>query len=261
MMTSEDTSCDKKNSSFEEEMANAQIIQLFPEVGSPHFVGSDTSGEIEHGVEVEWGSAVAPNEFGEKGVSLDVSEDVDKQEESMSDPKWENHSNVDDDISWPSGVTSINNDKPVEEISEEDKPLKIVNDSQINAEDKANVIEEASIKSGGTKSSTLNPKKLFRGQSKEIEREKLKEEEEEEPTSDFKRFVARKKKSPNPAEKRSRQYSSRYNNIVGKDDGRSVDDESDYFSSDNYSSDGREDAYVVGALATHIQKGLTGMLI
>lgn len=206
---------DVKNSSFEDDMADAQVQQAFSEFGSPHFVGGDVSGEVEHGVEVEWGvSLMGPNEFGDEGIALDTSAVVAELDRNLSEPKWENDTKVG--------------------------------------------IDEASIKSGCTKSSSLSPRKLFQKRDKDREEhQKLEEEEadaeEDESISVFKHLPASKKRSPHPAEKRTS-----YNVRRGKDDSRSFDDDSDDYSSDGYSSDERED--VVGVIATSLHKGFTGIV-
>jgi hypothetical protein len=252
----QDTSVDLKNSSFGEEMVNAQVQHMFPDFGSPHFVGGDISGETEHGVEVEWGvSVMGPNEFGDEGIALDTTAVVAELGRSLYEAKWDNNTKVaGDDISWPSEVVSQQEATPAKAISDEDAPLKVVDSSPCSTENKFNNIEEASTKSGGTRSSSLHPRKLFGRRSKDKRGQQKLEEEEEESVSGFKHFVAEKKRSPHPADKRDRDVKARR----GKEDIRSLDEDSDDYSSDDYSSDDRED--VVGVIATSLHKGFTGIV-
>ena len=258
--TLKETSHEPKNSSFEEEMANAQVQQMFPEFfGSPHFVGKNASRKVEREPKVERGVGVmGPNEFGDKRISFDTTEVFGEPEKSLLEPKWENIAEVGNDISRPSVVTSKNDETPLKKTSLKDRPLKISNGSPKNsAENSLTASEEAYTKS---KSSTLNPRKLFSRRSKGNGHKELKEDEEES-ASNLKRLVSRTKRSPHHTENRGRRRnSSRYNNIVGKDDSTSVEEDSEFYSSVEYRSNSREDADVVGVLATRIHEGLTDIV-
>jgi hypothetical protein len=250
----QDTATIAKNWSFEEEMANAQIDQMFPDFSNAHFVGEDVSGEVEHGVEVKWGVQILePNEFGHEGIALDTTAVIAELKQSLSEAKWDNDTKIGDDISWPSEVVSQKT--PAIKSDVDETPLKILADSANSSpESKFQGVEEASTKSGGTKTSSLYPRKLFIRRSKDRREQNQKvTEEEEESVSDFQRFESEKKRSPHPAEKRNMRCSA-----GGKDDSRSIDEDSDDYSSDEYSSDERED--LVGAIATSLNKGFTGIV-
>lgn len=271
---SPDNSREGKKSIIGASTANA-LKQMLPDFG---FVGADVSGEVEAGIEVEWGvSVMEKNEFGDKGIALDMTAVNAELEKNLSEPKWDNHSKATDDFSWAS-IAAPRQSTVERKPSIGSKSMDVLSEAGASSTTDNRCIsnEEGSTVSGATKPSLLHPIKLIKRRSRSRDSRKPlklddsneetvfgKDEEtvfsKDEGTIFSKDDVdSRKRHSSHPVQKR--RYLG-YRSRKSKDDSRSIDDDSEYSSSD-YSSDDedgeRED--VVGTIATSLHKGLADIV-